>query len=244
MSTALYSVDNPNARLHTKINKGHEAMVYLSYIIEHYHQLSDVTIFFHAHQRAKHNNVFLDNDSAKTILQLDLLNVMRSGYINTRCELKWGCPAAPFATEIDLNQPEEKFMTRELWSQLNMVDTAPDVIGVSCCAQFAVSRNAILARPISHYMHYRDWLLNSTLPDSMSGRVFEYSWHFIFGGLMVNCPDERDCLYKNYGILFNSLEDLKDYRDKWLWKETWWKGRFLNNSSTGTRTRYKKIRSE
>jgi hypothetical protein len=234
---ALYSVDDPTAPLHTNANKGHEAMVYLSYIIEHYDKLSDVTMFFHAHQKADHNNLFLENDSARTIRQLDLANVMKSGYINTRCELKYGCPAGPFATEVDFNKPEEKFMTAETWSELNLVDTAPTIIGVSCCAQFAVSRNAILARPLSNYIHYRDWLLNSTMPDSMTGRVFEYSWHFIFGGVADYCPDERDCLFKSYGILFNSMKELEDYRAKWTRKEmwimkVWWMRLLLNTEQT------------
>lgn len=48
--TAIYVVDDPSAPLHPPKNKGHEVMVYLTYIIDHYDELADVTMFMHAHQ--------------------------------------------------------------------------------------------------------------------------------------------------------------------------------------------------
>lgn len=53
----------------------------------------------------------------------------------------------------------------------------PEKVGVSCCAQFAATKEKIQERPKKDYEHYRDWLLNTTLDDSISGRIFEYTWH-------------------------------------------------------------------
>lgn len=53
----------------------------------------------------------------------------------------------------------------------------PDVVGVSCCAQFAVTREAVRRRPKADYVRYRDWLLHTELKDEISGRVLEYTWH-------------------------------------------------------------------
>jgi hypothetical protein len=53
----------------------------------------------------------------------------------------------------------------------------PEKVGVPCCSQFAVSREKILERPIEDYVRYRQWLLETTLPDDTSGRIMEYSWH-------------------------------------------------------------------
>lgn len=53
----------------------------------------------------------------------------------------------------------------------------PDAVGQSCCAQFAVSRDAVLRRPRSDYERFRRWLVETELDDAVSGRVFEYSWH-------------------------------------------------------------------
>jgi len=232
IKTALYSMDDPHAPLHVKANKGHEAMAYLSYIIDNYENLPDIVIFFHAHRKTWHNNVFLDNESAKTILQLDPINVIQSGYVNTRCDLKEGC-AGHLKFDVPKKnlksiKPEEKFLTSKLWKELHMVDTVPPSIEQPRYAQFAVSREAILAHPISRYNHYRDWLVNTELSDSVSGKIFEHSWQYIFGKGAQYCPDERQCLYKNYGILFESTKDLKKYRRKWRLKEKWWVWFFEN----------------
>src|ERR1700761_1852405 len=40
LTLAIYTVDDPNAELTVPENKGHEVMVYLTYIIDHYHNLS------------------------------------------------------------------------------------------------------------------------------------------------------------------------------------------------------------
>lgn len=45
-----YVVDDPQANLTTPKNKGNEAVAYLTYIIDHYETLPDVSIFVHAHR--------------------------------------------------------------------------------------------------------------------------------------------------------------------------------------------------
>lgn len=46
----VYVADDPTAPYHPPKNKGHEVMVYLSYIIDNYDNLPDVSIFMHAHK--------------------------------------------------------------------------------------------------------------------------------------------------------------------------------------------------
>jgi hypothetical protein len=53
----------------------------------------------------------------------------------------------------------------------------PERIGVPCCSQFALSREKIHERPLEDYIWVRQWLLDSPLDASITGRVFEYSWH-------------------------------------------------------------------
>lgn len=52
LQTAIYVVDDSHAELHPPKNKGHEVMVYLSYIIDHYDNLPDVAMFMHSHRYA------------------------------------------------------------------------------------------------------------------------------------------------------------------------------------------------
>ena len=60
-----------------------------------------------------------------------------------------------------------------------------------CCAQFIVSKNAILKRPKSFYENMYNWLINKTsgygngdgndlYSGAMTGRYAEWSWRFIF----------------------------------------------------------------
>lgn len=56
----------------------------------------------------------------------------------------------------------------------------PERVGVPCCSQFALSREKIHERPLEDYIWVRQWLLDSPLDASITGRIFEYSWHSKF----------------------------------------------------------------
>lgn len=47
----------------------------------------------------------------------------------------------------------------------------PQEVGVSCCLQFAVSREAVRRRPREECERWRGWLLVTLLADDLSGRV-------------------------------------------------------------------------
>lgn len=78
---AAYTVDDPQTEFAVPVNKGHESMVYLTYIIDHYDTLNDVTMFMHSHQFAWHNNDLLNSDAANIIWRLNLEKVIREGYM-------------------------------------------------------------------------------------------------------------------------------------------------------------------
>ena len=60
-------------------------------------------------------------------------------------------------------------------------EMAPMLVGAACCAQFAVSRDQVLARPLSDYERFREWIVETEKSDAKSGRVLEFLWHVIFG---------------------------------------------------------------
>lgn len=113
-------------------------------------------------------------------LQLDF--VQRSGYVNLRCIQAPGCPAEiqPFRTQhgehedVDLAFPGA-------WNHFFNGTEVPPVIATPCCAQFAVSKDQVLKRPLEEYVRMREWLYATELEDGVSGRIFEYLWHIIFG---------------------------------------------------------------
>jgi hypothetical protein len=44
-------------------------------------------------------------------------------------------------------------------------------------AQFAATKEKICERKKNNYERYRQWIIDTQLGDSISGRIFEYSWH-------------------------------------------------------------------
>ena len=79
-------------------------------------------------------------------------------------------------------------------------EPVPEVVGVTCCSQFALRREKIRQRSKAEYIRYREWLMTSDLPDDLSGRVLEYAWHIIFKMGAVHCPPAGECYCQNYGM--------------------------------------------
>ncbi|KAK5195328.1 hypothetical protein LTR47_010899 [Exophiala xenobiotica] len=204
---AIYYVDHPSSvarkgHLRTPINKGNEAMAYLTYIVDHYHkQIPSIVAFLHSHHdgfwKAWHvDDPLHDNANALQHLQLDY--VKQQGYVNLRCNWAPGC------TKLSIPNPH---ISNETWHEIFANTSTPyfdsDPFGpaasskipgeqhhdevsssriwTSCCAQFAVSREQIHRRPVQDYVNIRQWLLNTELDDASSGRTLEYLWHVIFG---------------------------------------------------------------
>jgi hypothetical protein len=218
LNTSIYRVDAPASELRIPKNKGHEAMVYLTYIIDHYDELADTTIFLHPHQTTWHNNDILDSDAAKNIQHLSDAHVARVGYFNTRCHHEPGCPDwlrfdRPEEELDTYRKMEEKYFTAEVWKELHPDVPVPQAVSQPCCAQFAVSRDRVRHHPRSEYVRYRDWLLNTKLDDIMSGRVMEYSWQYLFTGKPELCPEMHVCYCDGYGICFGGPTELQNWFD-------------------------------
>lgn len=209
----IYVVDDTNAYYKVPANKGHEAMVYLTYIIDHYHDLSDVTIFVHSHQLTWHNNDLLFSDSVEMIKRLRSERINRYGYMNLRCHLDPGCPRhIELSTETDdINIPEAVIM-KDAWREIFPGSTTlPAVLSQPCCGQFALSADRIHAISRDAYIFYREWLLGTHLEDHLSGRIWEYLWQYIFGGREELCVEEHVCYCDGYSVCLGSKEAFEEY---------------------------------
>ncbi|KAH6720090.1 hypothetical protein BKA61DRAFT_541079 [Leptodontidium sp. MPI-SDFR-AT-0119] len=211
----IYVVDDAGAPLSPPKNKGHEVMVYLTYIIDHYHSLSDVNIFMHSHRMAWHNNGLLDGDAVQVISRLSSERVQREGYVNLRCNWDPGCPnwMHPGSVEEDVGKQEQTMLAKS-WSELFPLDPIPNVLAQPCCAQFAVSGERIRSLPLARYVVLRDWLLRTSMSDYFSGRVFEYIWQFIFTGRNVVCPKEHVCYCDGFRICFGGEKEYDAFQEK------------------------------
>jgi len=178
-------------------------MAYLTFIIDHYDILPSYMVFVHPHLEgwpAAWHTDSAGHNQVSSIRSLKLEYLEQHGYANMRCLHDPGCPA-----EIQVGRQEDhrtaEHAMRDAWPFMfggNYTDI-PKVIGVPCCAQFAVSKTQVLKRSKSDYERYRRWLLDTELDDDTSGRVFEYLWHVIFGQEPVHCPDITQCWCDQFG---------------------------------------------
>jgi len=232
----IYVADDPSAPLHPPQNKGHEVMIYLTYIIDHYDDLPDVSIFMHSHRYAWHNNDLLNFDAAEMIKRLSSERVQREGYMNLRCHWIPGCPnwMHPGVMEADVNKQEETVLA-QAWAEIFPDRPIPEVLAQPCCAQFALSRARIRATAREQYQFYREWLMRTDLDDQISGRVFEYLWQVIFTGDSIFCPRQWGCYCDGYGVCFETDKAF----DHWF--ELRWKKKTVEDELRDWETKAAKV---
>ena len=163
-------------------------MIYLSFILDHYEDLPWCALFIHGHYDAWHQ----EDDIIHIIDGLNRTALARAGYVSLRCDWYPSCPAEmrPVHHDAFVWGPQMHTKSTEAaisgnWNQLFPGEKLPETLASPCCAQFAVTRQAIMRRPKSDYDRLREWLLNSLLIDDVSGRVLEKLWAYIFLGEAV-----------------------------------------------------------
>ena len=208
--SAIYTVNptdatTPNA-LRTPVNKGHEAMAYLTYIIQNYSDLPFTMAFVHSHASgflsAWHTDTPL-HSNVHALRALQIPFVQQNGYVNLRCNWNPGCEKRHRHNPHITSSVYTEVFSNTSTSLTNLTSASPNIrhdessitdseaelkarfipteVGVACCAQFAVSRNQVYRRPLTDYERFREWIIDTELSDAKSGRVFEYLWHVIFG---------------------------------------------------------------
>ncbi|KAL7272254.1 hypothetical protein RUND412_004951 [Rhizina undulata] len=209
--------DSPPDMLKTPENKGHEAMAYLTYLIDNYSDLPDIVLFIHPHQVAWHNNDLLLSSTQLILRELNYRRVKEKGYMNLRCHHKPGCPTwiRPGNRVQDPTKVEESVFAQSFTEMFGGgFKDVPKVFGAPCCAQFAVTRDTIQGVNIGTFIKLRQWLLDTPLDDKTSGRIFEYMWQYVFTSQPIFCPSEHVCFCDGYGYCFTSDYELKQWFEK------------------------------
>ncbi|KAI0425081.1 hypothetical protein F5Y09DRAFT_347055 [Xylaria sp. FL1042] len=213
----IYVADDASAPLTVPQNKGREAMVYLTYIIDRYESLPPAVLFVHASRFAWHNDD-PDYDALPTLRSFRLPYLREKGYVNLRCVWVIGCPAeirpaqdeASVKVEGGVEKITAKHIYKQAFEELLPGIPVPEVVAVSCCSQFGVTSETIRARPKEDYIRYREWLLATPLDDALNGRVFEFAWHIIFGKEAVHCPSAAECYCNVFGLCDMAPASCKD----------------------------------
>ncbi|KAJ5223300.1 hypothetical protein N7468_007842 [Penicillium chermesinum] len=220
-TTTIYRADADKSEYNFTVprNKGNEAMVYLTYLIDRYDSLPEVMVLMHGGRYQWHNDNPL-YDSVVTLKDLQIDHVKRTGYVNLRCVWAIGCPSELEPGRYFRERPDDpahptavEYPDRFL--ELFPDEELPEVVGVPCCSQFAVSREAVRARPKADYERCRQWLLDVDLDNATSGRIFEYAWHIMFGKTAELCLDVVTCYCETYG--YCDMEPI-ELQNHWVWR--------------------------
>ena len=190
----VYTADAPADTLSTHLqvpaNRGHEAMAYLTFLIDNYADIPAAgAVFVHGARWAWHNDA-PDYDNAALLAALNVSAALAlSGYHNLRCD--WSASmcspsSAPpqGSLETTLNamlQPwddraaSDAALPRALAALFGANGSAAgldsggrlllgrtDAVRAQCCAQFAVRRDCVWQHSRDEYVALRQWLLDGS----------------------------------------------------------------------------------
>lgn len=210
----VYSVDAPihttGQHLQVPANRGHEAMAYLTFLIDNYSHLPTAgMVFVHGSRFAWHND-HPEYDNAALLAALNVNNALYSaGYHNLRCDWSastcspsYGPPQASLETSMratlepwNARAASDTALPRALALLFGGSDDDPvqagarlllgrsDALRAQCCAQFVVSRERVLQHSRQEYISLRQWLLDDGIAprdDRIAGRILSYIWHILF----------------------------------------------------------------
>ncbi|KAB8339069.1 hypothetical protein FH972_022005 [Carpinus fangiana] len=196
----IFVMDDPTASLTVAKNKGNEGSAYLTYIINNYKDLPDNIVFVHGPRYQWHNEDMM-YDHVPVLKKLEMNYVDETGYASLRCTWEPGCPVniRPGVNKDDGLFGYERSYA-EAWETFWPGEPIPEKIGAPCCAQFAVSKIQVLQRSMEEYERIRQWLWETPLDGTKSGRIMEYMWHILFGQNPVACPTAEECFCKKFGL--------------------------------------------
>lgn len=201
------SRDETSEHLQTPRNRGHEAMGYLTFLIDNYERIPQAgAVFVHGARWQWHND-HQDYDNLALLHDLDTSSALDPlGYHNLRCDWSSSTCAADYGAsqsslETSMNarlQPWDlrsasdaalPSALRELFGGAEYNKGAHlgrhQALRSQCCAQFIVSRERVWEHSREEYVALRQWLLDDGVApadDMVAGRIISYLWHILFLG--------------------------------------------------------------
>lgn len=186
------AVDKGSNYLQVPANRGHEAMAYLTFLIDNYADIPAAgAVFVHGSRWAWHNDA-PDYDNAALLASLDISRALEpSGYHNLRCDWStstclpsapaqgslemrlqsavapWSARAAsdialPRALTAVFGGDEGEYLSSQNGGRLHLHLGRTDTVRSQCCAQFVVSRERLWQHTREEYVALRQWLLDGS----------------------------------------------------------------------------------
>lgn len=196
----VYTADAPvnthSTYLQVPANRGHEAMAYLTFLIDNYAEIPAAgAVFVHGARWAWHNDA-LEYDNAALLAALNLSTALvPSGYHNLRCD--WSASTcSPSSAPPQHSLETTLSAVLEPWNARAISDAAlphalavlfggeeyasskggrrlllgrADAVRSQCCAQFVVARDRVWQHSRDEYFALRQWLLDGSGDSDING---------------------------------------------------------------------------
>ena len=173
INVMIYDKENLNNPLNIPVNKGNEASVYLKYIIDYYDNLTDYTFFIHDEEYSWHH-------SGSIIDKFNEALMSNKMYYNINDKCNWNkTNLIDGDTYNKLLKWYNKYI--EDYIPISKVPNNSDFIyGYLGSAQFLVHKDLIKNLPKEFYIKIYEWIITTDLPNALSGRFLEWTWHIFW----------------------------------------------------------------
>jgi hypothetical protein len=158
-------------------NKANEATLYLKYILDNYNNLPEYNLFIHAHKKSTHQDYDID-------FLINNINWNLAEYFNIN--------KRSYYCIMDNNNWKDQFnWVLANWNIFEKHLDIPKFLHFYSCAQFMVKKSLIIQNDIGFYLDMYNYLQETSLPNDISGRIFEYMWHYIFTKNVVETKQDN-----------------------------------------------------
>lgn len=182
----VYTADAPrdetSRHLQVPANRAHEAMAYLTFMVDNYDAVPAAgAVFVHGSRFAWHNDA-PDYDNAALLAALNISAALEPwGYHNLRCD--WSASTCPSGSASQGSLETSFLAVLQPWDARTASDRAlpaalatlfggedttkvhlgrTETVRSQCCAQFVVSRERIWQHSRDEYAALRQWLLDGS----------------------------------------------------------------------------------
>lgn len=191
--TIIYEKDNPASKYNVEKNKGHEATAYLKYILEHYDQLDDYTIFLHCHEFSWHHiGSIIDRINENKNIHHTFTN-LNSFILGDMEDLD--------VANTDIGLYYRSYISPAVGPNKLYPNFTKGNLG---CAQFIVHKNNILNHSKLFYHNIYCWLMNTNVPNYWTSRFLEWTWDLFWNKCLQNVAIRK---YLNETIMEIQLKD-------------------------------------
>jgi hypothetical protein len=162
----IYDKETPSNPYNVPINRGNEASAYLKYIVDHYDNLPEYTLFLHDEEYSWHHNGSIEERFLEAVNSNELYYNINNFYLKP--------------TDVEQNRKFYRWYKKYIQPYIPL-RTLPKnwMEGHKGCAQFLVHKSLIQHLPKKFYQNLYNWILNFK-DGKLSGYYLEWTWHLFW----------------------------------------------------------------